>query len=85
MEDNYRLYRVVDGVRQRFAGANVRVTGNEWHTLRVENVGNQIRCYFDGELQITASDDTFPKVGKVGLWTKADSVTYFDDFTVTAK
>ncbi len=85
LEDNYRLYRVVGGRRQQFAGANFRVTPNQWHMLRVEAVGDQIRCYYDGELKITASEETFKEPGKVGLWTKADSVTYFDDFTVSLK
>ncbi len=85
LEGNYRLYRVVAGRRQQFAGANFRVTPDQWHTLRVEVVGNQIRCYYDGELKITASDETFKGAGKVGLWTKADSVTYFDDFTVSPR
>ena len=85
LEDNYRLYHVVAGRRQQFAGANFRVTRNQWHTLRVEAVGNQFKCYYDGALKITATDDTFSGAGKVGLWTKADSVTYFDDLTVIAK
>jgi hypothetical protein len=85
LEDNYRLYQVVNGRRRQFAGANFRVTPNEWHTLRVECVGNQIKCYYDGEPKITATDETFKEAGKVGLWTKADSVTHFDDCTVTAK
>ncbi len=85
LEDNYRLYHVVAGRRRQFAGVNLRVTPNQWHTLRVEVVGNRIKCYYDGELKIEAADDTFPNAGKVGLWTKADSVTYFDDLTVTPK
>jgi 3-keto-disaccharide hydrolase len=85
LEDNYRLYRVVAGKRQQFAGANVRVTSGEWHELRVECVGNRIVCYFDGDKKIESSDDTFKQAGKIGLWTKADSVTYFDDLHVTAK
>lgn len=84
LEDNYRLYHVVAGQRRQFAGANFRVTSNEWHTLRVEAVGNQIKCYYDAALKITATDNMFPGTGKVGLWTKADSVTYFDDFEVSA-
>ena len=83
-EDNYRLYHVVAGRRRQFAGANFKVTPNQWHTLRVVAVGNRFQCYFDGGLKITATDDTFPGPGKVGLWTKADSVTYFDDFEVSA-
>lgn len=85
LEDNYRLYRVVNGRRKQFSGANFRITSNQWHTLRVECVGDRIRCYYDGELKITAHDETFKEAGKVGLWTKADSVTCFDDLAVTAK
>jgi hypothetical protein len=85
LEGNYRLYHVVAGKRQQFAGANVKVTSGEWHELRVECVGNTITCYYDGEKKIEATDDTFKDAGKVGLWTKADSVTYFDDLRVTAK
>jgi Domain of Unknown Function (DUF1080) len=85
LEDNYRLYHVVDGKRRQFAGANLKVTSGEWHELRVECVGNKIICYYDGTKKIEASDDTFKEAGKVGLWTKADSVTYFDDLKVLAK
>jgi hypothetical protein len=85
LENNYRLYRVVNGRRSQFAGANFKVTSGEWHELRLEVVGNKIVCYYDGSKKIEATDDTFKDAGKVGLWTKADSVTYFDDLKVTAK
>src|SRR6266851_2517435 len=85
LEDNYRLYHVVDGRRRQFAGANFKVTSGVWHELRVEAVGNKFVCYYDGAMKIEATDDTFKDAGKVGLWTKADSVTYFDDLRVTAK
>ncbi len=85
LEDNYRLYHVVNGRRVQFAGADFKVTSGEWHELRVEMVSNKITCYFDGSKKIEATDDTFKDAGKVGLWTKADSVTYFDDLRVTAK
>ena len=85
LENNYRLYHVVGGRREQFAGANVNVSSGEWHELRVECVGNQLTCYYDGEKKIEAADDTFKDAGKVGLWTKADSATYFDDLKVTAK
>lgn len=84
-EKNYRLYHVVNGRRRQFAGANFKVTSGEWHELRVEAAGNKITCYYDGSKKIDATDDTFKDAGKVGLWTKADSVTYFDDLKVTAK
>jgi hypothetical protein len=85
LENNYRLYRVVNGRRSQFAGANFKVTSGEWHELRVEAAGNKINCYYDGAKKIEATDDTFKDAGKIGLWTKADSVTYFDDLKVTAK
>ena len=85
LEDNYRLYRVVAGKRQQFAGANVKVASGDWHQLRVECIGNKITCYYDDEKKIESTDDTFKAPGKVGLWTKADSVTYFDDLRVTAR
>ena len=85
LENNYRLYHVVNGRRSQFAGANLKVTSGEWHELRVEATGNKITCYYDGSKKIEATDETFKDAGKVGLWTKADSVTYFDDLKVTAK
>ena len=85
LENNYRLYHVVNGRRSQFAGANLKVTSGEWHELRVETVGNKITCYYDGNKKIEATDDTLKGAGKVGLWTKADSVTSFDDLKVTAK
>ena len=85
LENNYRLYHVVNGRRSQFAGANLKVTSGEWHELRVEAAGNKITCYYDGNKKIEATDDTFKDAGKIGLWTKADSVTHFDDLKVTAK
>ena len=82
LEDNYRLYHVINGSRRQFAGANFKVTSGEWHELRVTCVGNKIICHYDGIKKIEATDDTFKDAGKIGLWTKADSVTYFDDLVV---
>jgi hypothetical protein len=85
LEDNYRLYHVINGSRRQFAGANLKGTSGGWHELRVECIGNKIICYYDGVRKIEATDDTFKDAGKTGLWTKADSVTYFDDLKVVAK
>jgi hypothetical protein len=52
---------------------------------QVEMAGNKITCYYDGNKKIEATDETFRDAGKVGLWTKADAVTYFDDLKATAK
>ena len=73
---------MVDGRRKQFAGAEVKVTSGQWHTLRVVAQGDHIVCYFDGQKLIDVQDATYTK-GKVGLWTKADSVTAFDDLTVS--
>lgn len=67
LEDNYRLYHVVDGRRRQFAGVNFKVTSGAWHELRVEAIGNKITCYYDGAKRIEATDDTFKDAGKVGL------------------
>lgn len=85
LENNYRLYHVVAGRRRQFASANFKVTSGEWHELKVECIGNKIICYYDGSKKIEATDTTFKDAGKVGLWTKADSVTNFDDLQATAK
>lgn len=84
LEGNVRLYRVVGGDRQQFASADASVTRAEWHTLGVTARGSSIIVRWDGADIITATDSTFAR-GKVGLWTKADSVTSFDDLEVTAE
>ena len=84
LENNFRLYRMVNGRRLQFAGANVKVSSNQWHTLRVSAQGDHITCWFDGKQLIDAHDKTYA-TGKIGLWTKADSVIAFDDLTVTGK
>lgn len=84
LEDNIRLYRVVDGDRQRFASADRPVSSNTWHTLEVEAIGNRITVSWNGETVIDETDDTFDK-GAIGLWTKADSLTAFDELSATAR
>ena len=83
LEDNVRLYRVVAGRREQFAGTNVKVTAGEWHTLTLRARGNQFAISYDGKELFTAKDDRFGSPGKVALWTKADSVTRFDRLTIT--
>ena len=83
LENNVRLYHVQDGRRIQFAGWNGKVTKNAWHDVVVEARDDRFKVFFDGKLVIEASDRTFREPGRVGLWTKADSVTYFDDLTAT--
>lgn len=84
LENNFRLYKMVNGRRLQFAGANVKVSSNEWHTIRAVVKGDHIICYFDGKQLIDARDKTYT-TGKVGLWTKADSIIAFDDLTVNTQ
>jgi hypothetical protein len=85
LEHNIRLYHVKNGTRKQFASWRGTVTGSAWHELRVEARGDHFQVYWDGAKVLDARDRTFTGGGKVGLWTKADSVTYYDDLTVTPK
>jgi hypothetical protein len=82
LENNVRLYHVKDGHRRQFEGWNGTVAGKVWHDLRVEARADRFEVYWDGKKVIEGKDRTFPDAGKVGVWTKADSVTYFDDLGV---
>jgi hypothetical protein len=82
LEDNVRFYRVVRGRREQIDGVNIRVTGNEWHSLGLKAVNDRFAIEFDGKTLFTTSDKTFAGAGKVGLWTKSDSVTRFDQIAI---
>lgn len=81
LEDNYRLYKVAAGKRTLLLNADIPQTPG-WHTLRVTMKGNKIETYFDGKKVHELEDGTFPKAGKIGLWSKADAQTHFDDLTL---
>jgi hypothetical protein len=83
LEDNVRFYRVVHGRRQQIQSADLKVTANQWHTLRLRAEGDSFTVSFDGKPLFTAQDTTFASPGKVALWTKADSVTHFDTIAIT--
>jgi hypothetical protein len=83
LEDNVRLYRVVKGDRQQFAGANAKVPSGVWQELRLVVRGNRFEVFFEGKSLYVATDATFAAPGRVALWTKADSVTWFDDLRIT--
>ena len=82
LEDNCTIYHVVNGRRQAFMNKSVKVPSNTWHTLSVEARGDHFVVTFDGKAVLDAKDGTFKEAGKVGLWTKADSVIAFDAFTI---
>jgi hypothetical protein len=81
LEDNVRLYRVIDGDRQQFATASRAVSSAEFHTLEVDARGSHIEILWDGEVVISADDPTFAR-GAIGVWTKADSIVRFDDLVL---
>jgi len=84
LEDNVRLYRVVRGGRQQFAGADVRVPPGEWHTLGLRADGDRFTVTFNRRELFTARDPAIAGPGRVALWTKADSVTWFSGLAVRA-
>lgn len=82
LEDNVRLYRVVAGHRVQFAGANNKVPSGIWQELAIEARGPRFEVFLNGKSLFTATDTTFSAPGRIALWTKTDSVTYFDDLLV---
>jgi len=82
LENNFRLYKVVNGDRRMLKSASLRIETGKWYTLKITMQGNRIKCYFNGKLELETTDNTFPQAGKAGLWTKSDAVTYFDGFGV---
>ncbi|MCX6570440.1 MAG: DUF1080 domain-containing protein [Candidatus Aminicenantes bacterium] len=92
-ENNVVLYKVEKGRRTdlplvgkgRTYGAKAPIPSGEWGTLRVVAAGSRFEVYSNGVKLFEVEDATFPMAGKVGLWTKADSVTLFDDLTINQK
>jgi hypothetical protein len=84
LENNVRFYRVVDGDREQLASGDALVAAGEWSVLEVTARGSEITVSWRGTRVLSATDATYAR-GKVGLWTKADSITAFDDFEITAE
>jgi Domain of Unknown Function (DUF1080) len=90
LEDNVVLYKVQNGRRSdlplagqgRTYGAKAPVPENTWSTLRVTVKGPRFTAYLNGEKLFEVEDTTFAAAGRIGVWTKADSVTQFDDLTI---
>jgi hypothetical protein len=81
LENNVSLYYTANGKRNTLKYVNAPVAGNTWHTLRAEFAGTRIRVILNGRTYIEIDDSRIAGPGAVGVWTKADSVTSFDDFT----
>ena len=82
LEHNVRFYRVVKGRREQIKGVDTNVAGGQWHTLGLRAEGDHFTVSFDGKELFSANDKTLAAEGKVALWAKADSVTYFDTLTI---
>jgi len=85
LEDNVTIYHTIKGRRTEKKRTEMKVSSNEWHTLRVDFQGSHFTVTFDGKKAIEWDDETFKDAGKAGVWTKADSVTLFDDFSYGTK
>jgi hypothetical protein len=82
LEHDFRVYRVIGGKRELFQKAEVEAPSGEWHTLSVTMQGTHIVCELDGRQYLEVHDETFRDPGIVGVWTKADANTAFDELTV---
>lgn len=90
LEDNVVLYKVQNGSRTSLPliekgetyGVNVEPMGNTWHILKLIVKGDLFTVFLNGKELFKVQDATFPGSGKIGIWTKADAVTYFDDFQI---
>jgi hypothetical protein len=85
LENNVTIYHTIDGRRTEKKRARMTVAANQWHTLRVEFEGAHFIVRLNGQTALEWDDETFEEGGKLGVWTKADSVTEFDDFTYGSK
>ncbi len=83
LENNVNLYKHAGGGRSVIKESKGQVPAGKWQELRVEVAGNRIRGFLDNQLVVEATDDTY-KAGKIGLWTKSDSLTCFDNVVATA-
>ena len=85
LEDNVTIYHTINGRRTEKKRANMKVPSNQWHSFRVDFQGSHFTVTFNGQKALDWDDETFKDAGKVGVWTKADSVTEFDDFMYASK
>jgi len=85
LENNVTIYHTIKGKRTEKKRTKMEVSSGAWHTLRVDFRGNHFTVTFDGKKALEWDDDAFKNAGKVGVWTKADSVTEFDNFIYASK
>lgn len=89
LEDNVVLYKTINGIRKSLEivgrkggyGVNTPVPSGQWHALRCDFTGSRFKVTYDGQAIFEVEDVTIANAGMIGLWTKADSVTLFDDLS----
>ena len=81
--ESIRTYKIVDGIRITVEGApgRIYINDNEWYLLRVDFSGDKARVMWNGREIYRFTDDTFTEAGRVGVWTKWDSLTFYDNFS----
>lgn len=82
LEPNLRLYKVEDGKRTQLDHADAP-GDHGWHTLRITMKGREVLGYLDGRKLLEAEDETFAEAGRIGVWSKSDARSYFDDLTAS--
>jgi len=85
LERNFRVYVVAHGERRELASVDVDAAAETWHKIRVEHVGSRLRCWLDGAAELEVSDSTLSEAGGVGVWSKADAATHFDDLRIQTR
>ena len=81
LEDNFRFYIVHNGMRSELASAEVKLSSG-WHTMKIEQKGDSFKGYLDDKLELEHKDSKLKKAGAVGVWTKADAQTSFDNLKI---
>ncbi len=83
LENNYRVYKVVDGQRTELGSADVKVPAGKWQTIRIVHRGDRLECRLNDKLLLDVTDDAIRDAGRMGLWTKADAQTRFAGIEVS--
>ncbi len=82
LEQNFRIYHVKDGLRTKIADTWIQLSAGVWHKLKITHFDNKIEGYLNDRKLLEVTDKTFVGTGGIGLWTKADAVTVFDDLVI---
>jgi hypothetical protein len=84
LEDNFRFYKVINGNRTKLKSANIKLSKG-WHEMKILQKGSHFEGYLDNKKLLDCNNNAIGKSGAVGLWTKADAATSFDDMSIKAE